>query len=367
MSSTEGIDSKAPIMTLPNELFLEVASHLKSFKFLNSFVRTSRFFHAMLNSQLYRRAVIANYTFRHNIVVWVLNRFRVASLSLLLDNGLSVDHTGPFGYKQLEETMLFFLCRIDYNQERSVPLARLLIQRGAEVKANDSQSSKTLLHVAVRRNKCGIAAALLEHHDDIDVNAMDDQGKTLLHHVSPGGTEMMELLIAHGAAVDARTRDGDTPLLLAIEKRDLSLIPMLLAHGADAGVHNNRGETPLHRISTWLDSRHYELAKSLLEHGANVDAIDLQGQTPLHYRIAFGTRSTKAGPFVVKFLLENGADVNAISNDGLSPLQRILSFDCTSDVVSLLLEHGADISMLNSELRRLLSRGSCKQHQQALK
>jgi hypothetical protein len=47
-------------MTLPNELFLEVASHLKSFKDLNSLVRTSRFFHGMFNIQLYRRAVAAD-------------------------------------------------------------------------------------------------------------------------------------------------------------------------------------------------------------------------------------------------------------------------------------------------------------------
>jgi hypothetical protein len=51
--------SPAPLMKLPNELFFEVASHLESFKDLNSLLRTNRFFHTLFNSHLYRLAVAA--------------------------------------------------------------------------------------------------------------------------------------------------------------------------------------------------------------------------------------------------------------------------------------------------------------------
>jgi hypothetical protein len=63
----------------------------------------------------------------------VLSEYRVASLTLLLDNGLSV-------YQELQMLsrdmghrlhLLRWICNND-DQERSVPLARLLLERGAD-------------------------------------------------------------------------------------------------------------------------------------------------------------------------------------------------------------------------------------------
>jgi hypothetical protein len=59
-----------------------VASHLKSFKDLNSLARTSRFFHMMFNPHLYRRAIAADRIVLDGIVGWVLSGHRLASLRL---------------------------------------------------------------------------------------------------------------------------------------------------------------------------------------------------------------------------------------------------------------------------------------------
>jgi ankyrin repeat protein len=381
MSFSEGTRSKSLLLGLPNELFIEVASHLESFQDLNSLVRTSRLVHEMFNSHLYRRAV-ADAIVLADVVNWVLSEYRLTSLTLLLDNGLSVDYTGRFSGDRYEESMLCFLCGL-HDQERSATLARLLIQRGADTKAKSGRYSNIVLKKAIYYNNCPIVELLLAH--GTDANAADIDGDLPLHFASRMAREnagMIHLLIAHGADIEACSALGDTPLTVAsqhnhhaiavllelgadIEARsafgDTPLIvasqhnhhamAALLELGADAGVRGRRGETPLHRASAWFKSEHHELAKSLLEHGAIVNATDQYGDTPLHLSCEYHMGDAL---FMAKFLVENGADVNAISNDGFSPLRGALRCGCSADVVALLLEHGADVGVLSRDERSFL-------------
>jgi ankyrin repeat protein len=355
-----------------------VASHLESFKDLNALVRTSRFFHAMFNPHLYRLAVAANDAVLNKTVVWVLSRYRLASLTLLLDHGLSVNYSGWFGGGLRKGTMLGYLCRL-VDQERSAQLARLLIERGADIEddANDPSTSETVLYKAIWHHNFPIAALLLAH--GADCNAICKSGDTLLHCAIRGragnDARMVNLLAEHGAAIDGRSKwYGDTPLIFSIRQRHYGNILVLLAHGPDGGAPNNTGMTPLHYASCWFESEHHEVAKYLLEHGAVVNATDERGQTPLHCLLAYHLGDCL---FMARLLLDNGADVNAVSNDGLSPLQLAVAHRQSREVIPLLLKrpmqlavahrqsrevirlllkHGADVTVLNREERRRLSR-----------
>jgi ankyrin repeat protein len=92
----------------------------------------------------------------------------------------------------------------------------------------------------------------------------------------------------HGADVDAPSPNGDTPVLMALRDGKTDVVPVLLAHGADACAHGDRGETPLHVLSGYFNmdeqekAKVLELAKLLLEHGSDVNAIKFDGWTPLH-------------------------------------------------------------------------------------
>jgi hypothetical protein len=167
----EGTDcnSTPPIMTLPNELIFDVASHLESFKDLNSLLRTTRRFHTLLNTHLYRLAVAADETVREDIVWWVLSKYQVSSLRLLLDEGL------PVQLKLLNKFLLYrygieapvdllrWICDLS-DQKRSVPLARLLIERGADIEANSGCG--TILHEAVCTDNVSLTELLLDHGAD---------------------------------------------------------------------------------------------------------------------------------------------------------------------------------------------------------
>jgi ankyrin repeat protein len=311
------------------------------------------------NTDLYRRAVGADDAVLKKIVGWVLSRYRLASLTLLLDNGLSANYTAHFYLTQWKGTgtMLHFLCERP-DQKRSVPLARLLLERGADTKAIGSRYSDTVLHRAIHNTNCEIATLLLAH--GADLNAVGRDGDTPLHFASGiNEARMVPLLIMHGVAVDGRREaDGSTPLFSAIIRSAKDAIPMLLAHGADAGAHNNFGMTPLHYLSRCRWDEGYQLllesAKLLLAHGAVVNAIDDNGETPLHWASKVPP-SRRCGFFMVKFLLENGAEVNAISKDRCTPLQEAISKN-NEGVVVLLLRHGADVEALNGGEREQLFR-----------
>jgi ankyrin repeat protein len=130
--------------------------------------------------------------------------------------------------------MLYEVCCLDL-EEPSIPLARLLLERGADVHAKKATSYfDTSLHVAARQSKCEIAKLLLAH--GADVNATGARGSPL--HAAAIGDQpehfaMMKLLLQAGADVNALTSDGGSPLWKAYIY-DLGRIgTLLLAHGAD--------------------------------------------------------------------------------------------------------------------------------------
>ena len=59
---------------------------------------------------------------------------------------------------------------------------------------------------------------LSELEDGADITATDSDGWTLLHWAARCNkrTDVIELLLEHGADVDAKTNDNETPLLVAI-------------------------------------------------------------------------------------------------------------------------------------------------------
>ena len=69
---------------------------------------------------------------------------------------------------------------------------------------------------------------------------------TPLHLASvSGSSEVVELLIAAGANVDALSKFGDTPLHLCVTSCDVRSAEMLLRAGADPDPMNKKGLSPL--------------------------------------------------------------------------------------------------------------------------
>jgi ankyrin repeat protein len=105
--------------------------------------------------------------------------------------------------------------------------ARLLVQHGADVKAEAANASRVQpLHSAVAAQHPGIAALLLQHKAPRDPRQAG--GYTPLHAAAKAGDlETLGLLLDMGADPDAETDDGQTARDLADgDRRTLLLLDM---------------------------------------------------------------------------------------------------------------------------------------------
>ena len=89
----------------------------------------------------------------------------------------------------------------------------------------------------------------------------------------------MALLLAHGAAVDARRDTGETSLIIAADRGHAAVFRELLAHGADANARNAAGFTALICAAS---HGHAEIARLLvLRMDVDVGLLTNAGQSAL--------------------------------------------------------------------------------------
>ena len=185
---------------------------------------------------------------------------------------------------------------------------RLLIGRGADVKAKAKTGFDALMVAATYRDTA----------------------------------ESLQLLLAHGA--DARTGTGvlfnASPLVLASMADDARNVSLLLEKGADPNRKMMAlGFFPTTPLTGAVGFDDPELIRALVKGGANLHARDDDGMTPLDWAVLAHHAGT------VKSLLSLGAaaDVNAKDHFGYTPLLYAATVDFgDAEIVKALLSAGAD-------------------------
>jgi ankyrin repeat protein len=132
----------------------------------------------------------------------------------------------------------------------------------------------------------------------------------LFDAVKSGCTDLAAVLLAAGAAVEARDRFGNTPLLLAAAAGQDEAIKLLLDAGARIDHRNLAGSSPLLRAA--MDNR-WRTAVLLLERGADPNLTNGQKLGALHAAAYVGNE------MLVQALLAHGAVADAIDATGKSP------------------------------------------------
>jgi hypothetical protein len=176
-----------------------------------------------------------------------------------------------------------------------------------------------------------LAEHLITEHPE-QANVRGGKHETPMHAaVDAGHTDIISLLIEHGADMEARStniNDG-TPLNLAARGGRLEVGQCLLDRGADINAQDRYLCTPLIHAAI---VGHVEFARMLLERGAVIDAQSVWGNTALLYATLRGY--TEA----VRLLLEHGADVNLRNDEGETATQ----VTTRQEIVELLSKYGAN-------------------------
>lgn len=200
---------------------------------------------------------------------------RIEAIECLLAHGADINATNRVG-----QTPLWWAVLSD-----SIPATQTLLTHGADTSAlaplDDESEVMPVLLVAMKRFHYGLVEVLLEHG------------------VSPN---------CQSVSLSGQAGKSMTPLSLAVEYREISLVRKLLSHGADPNTRFGRGNSSLlyHAIA----AGHVCIATMLLDHGADPNAlVKLTGKrkgkvSPLCWALKWRQFA------IARCLVDHGADLN---------------------------------------------------------
>jgi len=238
------------------------------------------------------------------------------------------------------------------------------VNKGGEIatllrKHGGKTGEELIIQVAIIR---GNFAAVKQHlATGVDVNTKNEQGRGwyLIHYAAlDGHKEIVELLIAEGANVNAKANNGKTSLHNAAYRGHKEIAELLIANGADVNGKDFANKTPLDtsthyekpEITTLLREHggksgaefsihlaaelgNAEAVKQHLDAGVNVNAKDTAGGTPLFHAAYRGHKE------IGELLIGKGADVNAMADNGVTPLDLAIKYN-HPETADLLRKHG---------------------------
>ena len=258
---------------------------------------------------------------------------------------------------------------------RNEACVRVLLEGGADVNATDS-TGDSCLHVAIHKggNK-QIVQALVDKCPPERRNALNNKCQTpLLLAVGKRQKEAMNVLLDAGANPDIVDEKGNTCLHVAVHQEFKEAVPPIVEKSTNINASNHCNETALFLacgkqqygvVKALLAARadpdivckdesvtclHLAcslgdtlLCHSLLPYSKDVNAVTLKQHTPI--LLACSKKNVE----VVKSLLEAGARPNVADKSGETPL-HIATMKHSPELVSILLGHTEnpiDVNELN--------------------
>ncbi|KAK7413866.1 hypothetical protein QQX98_007283 [Neonectria punicea] len=190
--------------------------------------------------------------------------------------------------------------------QENLEMVRLLLSHGASA-IGRVLTGNTVLIDSINKRRMEIATLLLAH--GADASARDLYGNPILVAVLKDGKlsesdklETVRLLLSHGASPNVSDSAWSVPAICtAMETGSSELVGLMLQHGAPTDKKMKTGETLLLYA---MDHGRTDQVRALLDHGADPNATDKKGRTPLMQAISKGDLD------LIKKLQQHGADIN---------------------------------------------------------
>eukprot|EP00092_Neocalanus_flemingeri_P106095 GFUD01136081.1.p1 GENE.GFUD01136081.1~~GFUD01136081.1.p1 ORF type:complete len:2869 (+),score=812.68 GFUD01136081.1:304-8910(+) len=237
--------------------------------------------------------------------------------------------------------------------EGDIGRVRRLLDEGRVSVHETTEEGESLLSLACSAGYYELAQVLLAMRANVEDRGMKGDCTPLMEAASAGHTDIVRLLIAHGADVNAQSSSGNTPLMYACAGGHEEVVRVLLEAGANVEDHNENGHTPLMEAAS---AGHCGVAKILLEFGAGINTHSNEFKES-----ALTLACYKGHLEMVRFLLEAGADQEHKTDEMHTALMEA-SMDGHVEVARLLLDSGAQVNMPADSFESPLTLAACGGH-----
>ncbi|KAI2653199.1 Ankyrin-1 [Labeo rohita] len=235
-----------------------------------------------------------------------------------------------------------------HHPDEDTRIIKILMEHHADVTAVTRQSGETPLHYCTRVGNTATLQEMLSNNGRSPLLLAAEQGhtevegKAAIHLAAEQGhQDIVDVLLAHKAFVNVKTKQGLTPLHLSAQSGSAQLVRLLVeTHQASVDALSLKKQTPLHlaAISGQLD-----VCSSLLSLKADITATDIRGQTPLH--LAAENNHSE----VVKLFLRHRPELATLANMEGATCTHIAAAKGSVAVVKVLLEAGASVTEEDAE------------------
>jgi ankyrin repeat protein len=231
-------------------------------------------------------------------------------------------------------------------------LARQLLEAGADPNVVDNDADMGALYATVDMHRLAIGHGRPNPRPRGNFGAEDLVALLLAHGAAPNARLKKPIMQRQHTFGDGSLGEGATPLMRAAKSGDVAIMKQLLAAGADPSLMLPNGTTAV-MFAAGLGWRNGSALAPSYDQGSEEDAIEAlrllqsvgldlraanrDGDTPLHAAVT-GRRSEK----IVRYLLAEGADPAAANAKGQTPLS-LAETRGTPELLALLREapHGA--------------------------
>jgi ankyrin repeat protein len=215
-------------------------------------------------------------------------------------------------------------------QQNRLDIFRQLLEKGADPNiVNPTGGDSLFIHLVkdfpIDPNyRVQFLNELLRHK--VDINQMTKNGYTPLDLAILLGDEVVfNFLLDQGADPEKANKNGFTPLLTAISKNKLDLL-LIILNEKDVNLDKQTGDKMLSPLKIAVLNGKTEAVEILLEKGIkHIDAKDAKGNTALHYAVM--TRSKDK----VKLLMDAGANPRLSNKKNVSPMDIAQGFADAGD------------------------------------
>ncbi|KAI4729362.1 hypothetical protein E4T49_02893 [Aureobasidium sp. EXF-10728] len=274
-------------------------------------------------------------------------------VQLLLDHGAYIDAVETWGV--IDGSALFLAVGGGHED-----VVRLLIARDVDINFSNNRGRMTALCQAVTNKHTEVVKILLARGANTETTSDFGAGveNALTAAVHDGLSDITELLIAHGADVNARPGDW-SPLQIASSFGNMDIVRMLVLAQADIsdllhGRHTVQDITVDDDFvaEKGLGSDHQRLDEALIgaiEAGQQEVILLLdKARTDKSSALTYAILSDIYGlPEVTKILLDLGADANTPHEEYGSILGAAYANRHDDEVEEILIAYGADVNGIN--------------------